>query len=121
MCRPLAQSSRAIPGQVTRSAPRAVPQPGPPDVAPESVVLKSTSRAVQLDVFVNDPSGRPVHGLQKGDFFVTDKGLGDESRLRVLSHEEWFFRDDLEQLAYRVGIPAKLNAHSDRKPNGIPG
>lgn len=51
---------------------RAAPQQGSPDGAFEPVVLKSTSRVVQLDVFVNDLSGRRVHGLQKGDFFVTD-------------------------------------------------
>jgi hypothetical protein len=41
----------------------AAPQQGPPDAASEPVILKSTSRAVQLDVFVNDPSGRPVDAL----------------------------------------------------------
>ncbi|HEX3746740.1 MAG TPA: hypothetical protein VHW09_22535 [Bryobacteraceae bacterium] len=36
------------------------------------MVLQSTSRAVQLDVFVTDSSGRPVHGLRKSDFLLTD-------------------------------------------------
>ena len=51
---------------------RAVPQT--PETAPQPVVLKSTARVVQLDVFVSDPSGNPVHGLRKGDFVVTDNG-----------------------------------------------
>ncbi len=53
---------------------RAVPQTPQSDAAPEPIILKSTSRAVQLDVFVNDPSGRPVHGLRKSDFLITDNG-----------------------------------------------
>jgi hypothetical protein len=60
---------------------RAAPQQLPPDAAPEPVILKSTSRAVQLDVFVNDPSGRPVHGLLKNDFFVTDNGRRRDIRI----------------------------------------
>ena len=59
----------------------AVPQEHPPDAASEPVILKSTSRAVQLDVFVNDPSGRPVHGLQKSDFAVTDNGHPRDIRI----------------------------------------
>jgi len=60
---------------------RAVPQARPPDAAPGPIILKSTSRAVQLDVFVNDPSGRPVHGLQKNDFVVTDDGYPRDIRI----------------------------------------
>lgn len=58
---------------------QAVPQP--PDATPEPVILKSASRAVQLDVFVIDPSGRPVHGLQKSDFVVTDNGHPRDIRI----------------------------------------
>src|SRR5258708_22122685 len=60
---------------------RAFPQARPPDATPEPVILKSTSRAVQLDVFVDDPSGRPVHGLQKNDFVVTDNDHPREIRI----------------------------------------
>ena len=60
---------------------RVAPQQLPLDAAPEPVILKSTSRAVQLDVFVNDPSGRPVHGLLKNDFFVTDNGRRRDIRI----------------------------------------
>jgi VWFA-related protein len=60
---------------------RAAPQQLPLDAAPEPVILKSTSRAVQLDVFVNDPFGRPVHGLLKNDFFVTDNGRRRDIRI----------------------------------------
>jgi VWFA-related protein len=60
---------------------RAAPQQRPPDSAPEPIILKSTSRAVQLDVFVDDPSGRPVHGLQKNDFVVTDNGHRRDIRI----------------------------------------
>jgi VWFA-related protein len=60
---------------------RAAPQQLPLDSAPEPVILKSTSRAVQLDVFVNDRSGRPVHGLLKNDFFVTDNGRRRDIRI----------------------------------------
>jgi VWFA-related protein len=54
-----------------------------PAVAQEQqpVVLKSTSRVVQLHVLVNDPSGRPVHGLQKADFVVTDNGRPRDIRI----------------------------------------
>jgi len=38
------------------------------------LVLKSTSRVVQIDVLVVDASGNPVHGLQQKDFAVTDNG-----------------------------------------------
>lgn len=58
---------------------RAVPQA--PDATPGPIVLKSTSRAVQLDVFVNDSSGRPVHSLQKEDFVVTDNGHPRDIRI----------------------------------------
>jgi VWFA-related protein len=71
----------AIAALLLQAVLRAAPQQGPPDAATEPVVLKSTSRAVQLDVFVNDPSGRPVHGLQKGDFFVTDNGRRRDIRI----------------------------------------
>lgn len=58
---------------------RAAPQS--PDPASRPIVLKSTSRAVQLDVVVNDPSGSPVHGLQKNDFVVTDNGHPRDIRI----------------------------------------
>lgn len=38
------------------------------------LVLKSSSRAVQMEVFVDDTSGHPVHGLKKSDFILTDNG-----------------------------------------------
>ena len=60
---------------------RADPQSQPPDATPEPVLLKSTARAVQLDVFVTDPSGRPVQGLQKNDFVVTDNGRPRDIRI----------------------------------------
>jgi hypothetical protein len=45
------------------------------------VILKSTSRVVQLEVVVSDSSGRPVHGLQKNDFVVTDNGRPRDIRI----------------------------------------
>jgi VWFA-related protein len=71
----------AIAALFLQAVPRAVPQQRQPDAAPEPIVLKSTSRAVQLDVFVNDPSGSPVHGLQKNDFLVTDNGHPRDIRI----------------------------------------
>jgi VWFA-related protein len=59
----------------------AVPQQDPPDATTGPIVLKSTSHAVQLDVFVNDPYGRPVHSLQKKDFAVTDNGHPRDLRI----------------------------------------
>ena len=59
----------------------AIPQTQPPGAGPGPVVLKSTSRAVQLDVFVADSSGHPVHGLQKNDFVVTDNGHPRDIRI----------------------------------------
>jgi len=70
----------AIAALFLQAALRAVPQ-SPPEAAPGPIVLKSTSRAVQLDVFVNDSSGRPVHGLQKNDFAVTDNGRRRDIRI----------------------------------------
>lgn len=61
-----------------QAALRAVPQT---DAIPEPVILKLTSHAVPLDVFVSDPSGRPVHGLQKNDFIVTDNDRRREIRI----------------------------------------
>src|SRR5579872_5644423 len=58
---------------------RAAPQP--PDPTPQPVVLKSTSHVVQLDVFVSDSSGRPVHGLRKNDFVITDNANPREIRI----------------------------------------
>jgi VWFA-related protein len=55
--------------------------PQPPDAHPEPVVLKSTSRAVQLDVFVTDPKGLPIQGLQKSDFVVADNGRPRDIRI----------------------------------------
>ncbi|HKE29572.1 MAG TPA: VWA domain-containing protein [Bryobacteraceae bacterium] len=59
----------------------AVPQAQPPDAAAGPVVLKSASHAVQLDVFVSDSSGHPVHGLQKSNFVVTDNGRPRDIRI----------------------------------------
>jgi len=59
----------------------AVPQQRPPEAASEPVILKSAARIVQLEVLVNDPSGRPVHGLQKNDFVVTDNGHPRDIRI----------------------------------------
>ncbi len=71
----------AIAALFLQTVPQAGPQTRPPDAGSESLILKSASRAVQLDVFVNDPSGRPVHGLQKNDFVVTDNGHRRDIRI----------------------------------------
>jgi VWFA-related protein len=71
----------AIAALLLQAVLRAAPQQDPPGATSEPVVLKSTSRVVQLDVFVDDPSGRSVHGLQKSDFFVTDNGRRREIRI----------------------------------------
>lgn len=52
--------------------------------APEPV-LKSTTRAVQLEVSVKDTSGHAVHGLKKEDFIVTDNGRPRD--IRIFSSE----------------------------------
>jgi len=59
----------------------AILQAVPQDASPGPLTLKSASHAVQLDVFVSDSSGRPVHGLQKSDFVVTDNGLPRDIRI----------------------------------------
>jgi hypothetical protein len=59
---------------------RAAPQQAP-DAASGTLILKSASRAVQLDVFVNDAAGHPVHGLRKSDFVVTDNGHPRDVRI----------------------------------------
>jgi VWFA-related protein len=71
----------AIAALFLQAALRAAPQSAPPDAAPGPIILKSTSRAVELDVFVNDPSGRPVHGLQKNDFVIADNGHPRDIRI----------------------------------------
>jgi len=48
---------------------------------PPEPILKSASRAVQMEVSVNDTSGHPVHGLKKNDFIVTDDGHPREIRI----------------------------------------
>jgi VWFA-related protein len=53
----------------------------PAAAQPPELVLKSTSRVVQLEVFVNDASGHPVHGLKKDDFAITDNGRPREIRI----------------------------------------
>lgn len=58
---------------------RAVPQR--PDAAPAPFTLKATSHVVELDVSVSDSSGRPVHGLKKTDFVVTDNGHPRDIRI----------------------------------------
>jgi hypothetical protein len=59
---------------------RAVAQLPSPDPAP-GLILRSASRAVQLEVSVDDPSRHPVHGLQKKDFVVTDDGRPRDLRI----------------------------------------
>ena len=75
----------AIAALFLQAVPHSSAQTRPPDAGSEPLFLKSTSRAVQLDVFVNDPSGRPVHGLHKNDFLVTDNG--HRSDIRVFAGE----------------------------------
>jgi VWFA-related protein len=53
----------------------------PSAAQPPEPILKSTSRAVQMEVSVNDTSGNPVHGLKKSDFTVTDDGRPREIRI----------------------------------------
>jgi VWFA-related protein len=67
----------AIAALLLQAVLRAVPQ----EAAPGPLILKSASHVVQLDVFVSDSSGRPVHGLQKNDFMVTDNGHPREIRI----------------------------------------
>ncbi len=62
-----------------QAALRAAPQAT--EAASGPVILKSTSRVVQLEVLVSDSSGRPVHGLQKSDFVVTDNGRQRDIRI----------------------------------------
>ena len=71
----------AIAALFMQAVPHSSAQTRPPDAGSEPLILKSNSRAVQLDVFVNDPSGRPVHGLQKSDFLVTDNGHRRDTRI----------------------------------------
>jgi VWFA-related protein len=71
----------AIVALILQAILRADPQVRPPDAAPEPIVLKSTAHAVQLDVFVDDASGHPVHGLQKSDFVVSDNGHPRDIRI----------------------------------------
>jgi VWFA-related protein len=71
----------AIVGLFLLAVLRAAPQATPPGPAAEPIILKSASHAVQVDVVVNDPSGHPVHGLQKNDFVVTDNGHPRDIRI----------------------------------------
>jgi hypothetical protein len=47
----------------------------------DSVTFKSETRAIQINVSVKDAQGRPVHGLRKEDFAVTDNGKPREIQL----------------------------------------
>src|SRR6185369_16341535 len=64
-----------------QAVPIAVPQSQPAGATPGPLILKSTSHVVQLDVFVSDSSGRPLHGLQKSNFVVTDDGQPRDIRI----------------------------------------
>ena len=47
----------------------------------DSVTFKSETRAVQINVSVKDAEGRPVRGIRKEDFAVTDNGKPREIQL----------------------------------------
>lgn len=59
---------------------QASPNQNPPTTAQNgpangpSAALRTTTRLVQLNVIVQDNSGRPVHGLNKDDFILLDNG-----------------------------------------------
>ncbi|WP_182275507.1 VWA domain-containing protein [Granulicella sp. 5B5] len=46
-----------------------------PQVASPAPDITTTVRAVVLDVVVTDTSGKPVHGLTKSDFILTEDGV----------------------------------------------
>ncbi len=46
-----------------------------PQTQSETPDISATVRAVVLDVVVRDTSGKPVHGLQKSDFVLTEDGV----------------------------------------------
>jgi hypothetical protein len=64
-----------------QTVPAAIAQTRPYEAVPGPVILESSSHVVQLDVFVSDSAGRPVHALRKSDFLVTDNGRPRDVRI----------------------------------------
>jgi VWFA-related protein len=64
-----------------------MPPPPPPDKAPAqstTPALRVTTRIVQVSVTVHDSNGRPITGLTKGDFILSDDG----KRQKIASFSE---------------------------------
>jgi VWFA-related protein len=62
-----------------------------PNQLPQSPVFKSNTRLVVVDVVLTDAAGRPVHGLKKEAFTISEDGkpqtiLGFDERLPDSSH-----------------------------------
>ena len=66
---------------------QSMPPPPPPDKAPAqstAPALRVTTRIVQVSVTVHDSNGRPVTGLTKDDFILSDEG----KRQKIASFSE---------------------------------
>jgi len=72
--------------------------PAPP-TAPErsAVVMRSTTRLVQLDVIVQDKNGKPIKDLTRDDFTLTDNGR--PQTIALFSTQQGSVRADLTHTA----------------------
>jgi VWFA-related protein len=74
-------------------APPPAPSAGPPSAAaapsartqPPQIPIQSTTRLIQLNVIAQDKNGKPVTGLTKDDFVISDNGKPQE--ISVFSEE----------------------------------
>jgi len=57
--------------------------PNPPDGARQGYVIRETTHRVLVDVVVTDDKGKPVHGLKKSDFSVSE----DKKPQKILSFD----------------------------------
>ena len=83
-----------------------------------SLVLRSTTRLVQVNVVVQDKSGRPVADLKKEDFVLRDNGKTQEIRIFSVESKDQLYAPAAQlppnvfsnRLEQRSGAPANVTA-----------
>ncbi len=56
------------------AAPQVPDAPGPPSTPQPEIVMRSSTRLVEISIVVRDKKGNPITGLKKEDFSVLDEG-----------------------------------------------
>jgi VWFA-related protein len=83
-----------------------------------SLVLRSTTRLVQVNVVVQDKNGRPVANLKKEDFVLRDNGKTQEIRIFSVESKDQLYAPAAQlppnvfsnRLEQRSGAPANVTA-----------